>query len=85
MASEVWHKTDIVNVLHGIAFSHADLTSFVSGPDSGQPQLESYSRGFRAALAALALSFGVLPAEFLPVDPWSTARPQPRVRLTTGP
>jgi hypothetical protein len=83
MSSEVWLKTDVVNILHGVAYAHADLASFVYGSDTDQPQLDSYSRGFQAALAALALSFGVLPAEFSPLDAWPTVGPQPRARLIT--
>lgn len=60
MAQSTWFTDDIVNVIAGV-----ERTCNVMLLASDQtPEHEAFAAGFRAALAALATSFGVV----LPID-----------------
>ncbi len=54
MGQSVWHKHDIENVLRGV-----ELTCQQMAAQFDDPETESYRRGFQAALAAAATSFGI--------------------------
>lgn len=54
MAQSVWHKHDIENVLRGVELTCLHMAAQFDGPDC-----DSYRRGFLAALAAAATSFGI--------------------------
>ena len=54
MGQSVWHKHDIENVLRGV-----ELTCQQMAAQFDDPETESYRRGFQAALAATATSFGI--------------------------
>ena len=50
----VWFRADILNVLEGIETAHADIAGRLHGPEA-----ELYRAGWRAAMAAMAHSFGL--------------------------
>jgi hypothetical protein len=54
MGIDVWLKTDIENILRATAFMAVEMTREI--PDT---ENEAFLRGFRAALTALALAFGL--------------------------
>ncbi len=54
MSQTVWHRTDIENVLRGVELSCQQLAS-----QFDDPEIDSYRRGFLAALAATATSLGI--------------------------
>lgn len=54
MAQSVWHKHDIENVLRGVELTCLHMAAQFDGPEC-----DSYRRGFLAALAATATSFGI--------------------------
>lgn len=54
MSQSVWHKHDIENVLRGVNLTCQQMAAQFDGPET-----ESYRRGFQAALAATATSFGI--------------------------
>ncbi|HNS01857.1 MAG TPA: hypothetical protein PKM78_05675 [Anaerolineae bacterium] len=54
MSQSVWHKHDIENVLRGVELSCRQMAAQFDDPET-----ESYRRGFQAALAATATSFGI--------------------------
>ena len=51
----MWFKDDVRNILAGIELSSAQLAAFCPDYDT-----EAYRAGFRAALLAVAASFGLL-------------------------
>lgn len=73
MAQSVWHRQDIENVLRGV-----ELTCQQMAAQCDSPETESYRRGFLAALAATATSFGIQVSTSPlspPLDaPWRPAR-----------
>jgi hypothetical protein len=54
MTQSVWHRTDIENVLRGVELSCQQMAA-----QFDDPEVDSYRRGFLAALAATATSFGI--------------------------
>lgn len=54
MAQLVWHRHDIENILRGI-----EMAGLQTAGQSGDPDLDGFRRGFLAALAATATSFGI--------------------------
>lgn len=54
MPQTVWHKHEIENVLRGVELVCQQLVT--QYPDE---EIDSYSQGFLAALAATATSFGI--------------------------
>lgn len=54
MSQSVWHKHDIENVLRGVELTCQQMAAQLDGPET-----DSYRRGFQAALAAAATSFGI--------------------------
>jgi hypothetical protein len=62
MAQSVWHRQDIENVLRGVALSCQQMAAQIE-----DPALDGYRRGFLAALAATATSFGI-PVDMQPLS-----------------
>jgi hypothetical protein len=54
MSSQIWFKDEIRDILLGIEVANAHAALY-----SGDPEMRAYRVGFRAALAAVAVSFGV--------------------------
>ena len=54
MGLEVWFKDDIRNILLGVELANAHLATRYS-----DDEVRAYREGFRAALAAAAVSFGI--------------------------
>ncbi len=54
MAQSVWHRQDIENILRGVELTCQHMAAQCDGPET-----DSYRRGFLAALAATATSFGI--------------------------
>ncbi len=54
MSQSVWHKHEIENVLRGV-----ELTCLQMAAQSSNDEIDSFKRGFLAALAATATSFGI--------------------------
>jgi len=73
MSQSVWHKHDIENVLRGV-----ELTCQQMAAQCESPETDSYRRGFQAALAATATSFGIQ-VNTSPLAPLpNTSQPLPR-------
>jgi hypothetical protein len=81
MAQSVWHKHDIENVLRGVELTCQQMAAQFDGPEC-----DSYRRGFLAALAAAATSFGIQ-VNTLPLSPPldGSQRPNRRLRELTPP
>ena len=58
MALDMWFKEDIRNILLGIELANAHLACRYPGPE-----VQVYREGFRAALTAIAVSFGIATRE----------------------
>lgn len=58
MTQEIWFKNDIENVLMGI-----DLASDTISARSTDPEARHFQDGFRSALAAAAVCFGLQPLQ----------------------
>jgi hypothetical protein len=58
MGLDVWFKEDIRNILLGVELANAHLATHYS-----DAEVRAYREGFRAALAAAAVSFGIYPEE----------------------
>jgi len=58
MGLDVWFKEDIRNILLGVELANAHLASHYS-----DDEVRAYREGFKAALAATAVSFGIYPRE----------------------
>ena len=58
MGLEVWFKDDIRNILLGVELANAHLATRYS-----DDEVRAYRDGFRAALAATAVSFGIYTEE----------------------
>lgn len=54
MGQSVWHRHDIENILRGV-----EMAGLQTAIQAGDPDLEGFRRGFTAALAATAASFGI--------------------------
>ncbi len=54
MAQSLWHRKDIENVLRGVELTCQQLAAQLD-----DPEIDCYRRGFLAALAATATSFGI--------------------------
>lgn len=54
MSQSVWYKQDIENILRGV-----ELACQQTAAQTTDAEIESYYRGFLAALAATATSFGI--------------------------
>jgi hypothetical protein len=55
---DLWTKEDIRNTLLGLELANGHLASHCS-----DDEVRAYREGFRAALAATAVSFGIYPGE----------------------
>jgi len=60
MALDVWYRSDIQNALS--AAEQASEAALRAAGNAGDPFVVGYASGYRAALATLALAFGLLPA-----------------------
>lgn len=69
MSQSVWHKHDIENVLRGV-----ELSCHLLAAQFDNLETESYRRGFQAALAAAAISFGIQ----VDVSPLNSPKPARR-------
>ena len=58
MGLDIWFKEDIRNILLGIELANGHLASYCS-----DDEVRAYREGFRAALIATAVSFGIYPGE----------------------
>ena len=58
MGLDLWAKEDIRNVLLGVELASAHLATRCS-----DAEVRAYREGFKAALAATAMSFGIYPGE----------------------
>ena len=58
MGLDVWFKEDIRNILLGVELANAHLATHYS-----DAEVRTYREGFKAALAATAVSFGIYPGE----------------------
>jgi hypothetical protein len=58
MALDIWFKEDIRNILLGVELASAHLATHYS-----DDEVRAYREGFKAALAAAAVSFGIYPGE----------------------
>ncbi len=58
MGLDVWFKEDIRNILLGVELANAHLATHYS-----DAEVRAYREGFKAALAAAAVSFGIYPRE----------------------
>lgn len=58
MGLDIWFKEDIRNILLGVELANAHLASRYS-----DAEVRAYREGFKAALAATAVSFGIYPGE----------------------
>ncbi len=58
MGLDVWFKDDIRNILLGVELANAHLATRYN-----DDEVRAYREGFRAALAAAAVSFGIYPGE----------------------
>ncbi|MFZ2488991.1 MAG: hypothetical protein WAZ19_12835 [Anaerolineae bacterium] len=54
MGQLVWHRHDIENILRGV-----EMAGLQAAGQAGESELDSFRRGFLAALAATATSFGI--------------------------
>lgn len=75
MAQSVWHKHDIENILRGV-----ELTCQHMAAQFDDPECDSYRRGFLAALAAAATSFGIQ-VNTSPLSPPLGVSQRPRSRM----
>jgi len=73
MTQSVWHRTDIENVLRGVELSCQQMAA-----QFDDPEVDSYRRGFLAALAATATSFGIQ-VDTLPLSSSSCSLPRTAV------
>ena len=73
MAQSVWHRQDIENVLRGVELTCQHMAAQCDGPET-----DSYRRGFLAALAATATSFGIQVNASPLSPPPSASQPLPR-------
>ena len=55
---DIWTKEDIRNILLGVELANAHLATRYS-----DDEVRAYREGFKAALAAAAVSFGIYPGE----------------------
>jgi hypothetical protein len=55
---DLWTKEDIRNILLGVELANAHLATRYS-----DAEVRAYREGFKAALAAAAVSFGIYPGE----------------------
>lgn len=76
MGLDVWFKDDIKNLLLGIEVASAHQASHFSGPET-----LAYREGFRAAIVAAAIGFGIRPTE---VDLRSSFSIRTEPRLADG-
>jgi len=58
MGLDIWFKDDIKNILLGVELANAHLAAYYS-----DAEVRAYREGFKAALAAAAVSFGIYPLE----------------------
>jgi len=58
MGLDVWFKEDIRNILLGVELANAHLATHYN-----DAEVRAYREGFKAALAATAVSFGIWPGE----------------------
>jgi hypothetical protein len=72
MGLDLWSKEDIRNILLGVELANAHLASHY-----GDAEVRAYREGFKAAIAATAVSFGIYPRE-IRVEVIAT---QPNVQL----
>lgn len=79
MAQSVWHRQDIENVLRGVELTCQQMAAQCDGPET-----DSYRRGFLAALAATATSFGIQVNTSPLAPPLSASLPR-RARDLTAP
>jgi len=70
MGLDIWFKDDIKNILLGVELANAHLAAYYS-----DAEVRAYREGFKAALAAAAVSFGIYPGE---IDA-RTVRQQPNI------
>ena len=75
MAQSVWHRHDIENILRGVELSCQQMAAQFDDPET-----DSYRRGFLAALAATATSFGIT-VDTRPIQ----ASPSPSVWTVASP
>jgi hypothetical protein len=54
MGLDIWFKEDIKNILAGVEFANAHLVNYCR-----EEEVQAYRDGFRAALLATAVSFGI--------------------------
>ena len=76
MGLDIWFKEDIRNILLGVELANAQLAIHCS-----DAEVRAYREGFKAALAATAVSFGIYPGE-IEVE---TVGAQPRMTLLSPP
>lgn len=58
MGLDLWAKDDIRNILLGVELANAHLATHYN-----DAEVQAYREGFKAALAATAVSFGIYPGE----------------------
>ena len=79
MGLDIWFKDDIRNILLGVELANAHLATHYS-----DAEVRAYREGFRVALAATAVSFGIylgeIEVEAVGAEPWRALLPPPRVR-----
>lgn len=63
MAQEIWFRSDIQNIIEGLALSLAQAQAF-----SGSAQTTSYHHGFLSALASIGSCLGISNLELTPSD-----------------
>jgi len=54
MGLDIWFKDDIKNILLGVEVANASLASYCC-----EEEVQAYRDGFKAALLATAVSFGI--------------------------
>ncbi len=64
MALDVWYKSDIQNVLS--AAEQASGAALRAAGNGNDPYIAGYQTGYRAALATVALAFGLVPTRTKP-------------------
>jgi len=78
MGLDIWFKDDIKNILLGIEFANAHLATYCS-----EDEIQAYREGFKAALLATAVSFGIWPGEIqtghVRVEPKMAIQPPVRI------
>lgn len=78
MAQEIWFRSDLKNIIEGLA-----LALLQSQTLSGAPQAVCYQHGFLSALVSMGSCLGIANLDLSIVDP-TLAAPDPGTRVTVS-